>query len=196
MNPNTDWDALSATWKQQDAPAIDVEALRREASRRGRTLRRTVWLETGLTALVVLFCVLVTLAPASDGFERRLFGGLAVLMVAYQAYMVWLRRREWSEAGLDATALLDLELRRCETTLYYWRFGMWSVLVLWLGLYGFWLWLLAQDGDLSRAAGLVGGLYINVLVIPAMGLYGLWRSRLARQRRERLLALRDQAREP
>ncbi|GAB2668568.1 hypothetical protein [Arenimonas aestuarii] len=196
MNPNTDWDALSATWRQQDAPAIDVEALRREASRRGRTLRRTVWLETGLTALVVLFCALVTLAPGSDGFERRLFGGLAVLMVAYQAYMVWLRRREWSEAGLDATALLDLELRRCATTLHYWRFGMWTVLLMWLGLYGFWLWLLAQDGEPSRAAGLVGGLYINVLVIPLMGLYGLWRCRLARQRRERLLALREQAREP
>ena len=48
----------------------------------------------------------------------------------------------------------------------------------------------------SRAAGLVGGLYINVLVIPAMGIYGLWRSRQARQRRERLRALREQARAP
>ena len=196
MTANKDWDALSAAWQQQDAPAIDVEALRREASRRGRTLRRTVWLETGFTALVVAMCTLIALAPGSDGFERALFGTLAGLMVAYQAYMVWLRRREWSETGLDATALLDLELRRCETTLYYWRFGMWSVLVLWLGLFAFWLWLLAQDGEASRAAGLVGGLYINVLVIPAMGLYGLWRSNQARRRRGRLLALREQARAP
>lgn len=196
MTANKDWDALSATWRQQEAPAIDVEALRLEARRRGRTLRRTVWLETGFTALVVAMCTLIALAPGSDGFERALFGTLAGLMVAYQAYMVWLRRREWSETGLDATALLDLELRRCETTLYYWRFGMWSVLVLWLALYGFWLWLLAQDGEASRAAGLVGGLYINVLVIPAMGLYGLWRSNQARRRRERLLALREQARAP
>ena len=196
MTANKDWDALSAAWQQQDAPAIDVEALRREAGRRGRTLRRTVWLETGFTALVVLLCALIALAPDSDGFERGLFGVLALLMTAYQAYMVWLRRREWSEAGLDATALLDLELRRCDTILHYWRFGMWSVLVLWLGLYGFWLWLLAQDGDPGRAAGLVGGLYVNVLVIPAMGLYGLWRSRQARRRRQRLLALREQARAP
>lgn len=196
MTANKDWDALSAAWQQQDAPAIDVEALRREASRRGRTLRRTVWLETGFTALVVLLCALIALAPDSDGFERSLFGVLAVLMTAYQAYMVWLRRREWSEAGLDANALLDLELRRCATTLYYWRFGMWSVLVLWLGLYVFWLWLLTQDGEPSRAAGLVGGLYINVLVIPAMGVYGLWRSHQARQRRERLRALREQAGAP
>lgn len=196
MNTNKDWDALSATWRQQDAPAIDVDALRREASRRGRTLRLTVWLETGVTALVVLACALIALAPGSDGFERGLFGALAVLMAAYQAYMVWLRRREWSEAGLDANALLDLELRRCATTLYYWRFGMWSVLVLWLGLYGFWLWMLAQDGEPGRAAGLVGGLYINVLVIPAIGIYGLWRCRQARRRRQRLLALREQARAP
>ena len=34
------------------------------------------------------------------------------------------------------------------------------------------------------------------LVGLAMGIYGLWRSRQARQRRERLLALRDQARAP
>ena len=196
MNANKDWDALSAAWQQQDAPAIDVEALRREASRRGRTLRRTVWLETGFTALVVLLCALIALSPGSDGFERGLFGVLAVLMTAYQAYMVWLRRREWSEAGLDAAALVELELRRCATTLYYWRFGMWSVLVLWIGLYAFWLAALAQSGPGPRVDGLMGGLYINVLVIPAMGVYGLWRSRQARQRRERLRALREQAGAP
>lgn len=191
MNPNKDWDALSATWQQQATPPIDVEALRREAARRGRTLRRTVWLETGFTGLVVLLCAVIALSPSSDGFERGLFGVLAVLMTAYQAYMVWLRRREWSEAGLDANALLDLELRRCATTLHYWRFGMWSVLVLWLGLFGFWLWMLGQPDPGSRAEGLMGGLYANVVVIPLIGVYGLWRSNQARRRRERLLALRN-----
>jgi len=191
MNANKDWDALSATWQQQTTQTIDVEALRREASRRGRALRLTVWLETGLTALVVLVCAVIALSPSSDAFERGLFAGLAVLMTLYQAYMIWLRRREWSEAGLDATALLDLELRRCATTLYYWRFGMWSVLVLWLGLFAFWLWAMGQPGPGSRVDGLMGGLYINVLIIPAMGIYGLWRSNQARRRRERLLALRN-----
>ncbi|KFL37555.1 hypothetical protein [Arenimonas donghaensis] len=191
MNANKDWDALSATWQQQATQTIDVEALRREAVRRGRTLRLTVWLETGLTALVVLVCAVVALAPSSDAFERGLFAGLAVLMTAYQAYMVWLRRREWSEAGLDATALLDLELRRCATTLYYWRFGMWSVLGLWLALFGAWLWMIGQPDPNASAEGLMGGLYANVVVIPAIGVYGLWRSRQARRRRERLLALRN-----
>lgn len=191
MNANKDWDALSTTWQQQATQTIDVEALRREAARRGRTLRRTVWLETGFTALVVLVCAGIALAPSSDGFERGLFAVLAVLMTAYQAYMVWLRRSEWSEAGLDATALLDLELRRCATTLYYWRFGMWSVLVLWLGLFGFWLWSLDQPDAGSRVDGLMGGLYMNVLVIPAIGVYGLWRSNQARRRRNRLQALRQ-----
>ena len=191
MNANKDWDALSATWQQQTTQTIDVEALRREASRRGRTLRLTVWLETGLTALVVLVCAVIALSPSSDAFERGLFAGLAVLMTAYQAYMIWLRRREWSEAGLDATALLDLELRRCATTLYYWRFGMWSVLVLWLGLFGFWLWAMGQPEPDASVEGLMGGLYANVVVIPAIGVYGLWRSRQARRRRERLLAMRN-----
>lgn len=193
MNANKDWDALSATWQDQPTPAIDVEALRREAARRGRSLRLAVWFETGLTALIVAFCAMVALAPDSDGFERGLFGALAVLMVAYQSYMVWLRRREWSEAGLDTSALLDLELRRCATTLHYWRFGMWTVLALWLGLFGFWVWLLGQDAVESRVQGLMGGLYINVLMIPGIGVYGLWRSHQARRRRERLRALRDQA---
>lgn len=191
MTANKDWDALSATWQQQATSAIDVEALRREAARRGRTLRRTVWLETGFTALVVLACLLIALSPSTDAFDRGLFGVLAVLMIAYQGYMIWLRRREWSEAGLDANALLDLELRRCATTLYYWRFGMWSVLVLWLGLYGIWLWAIGQPDAGSRVDGLMGGLYINVLLIPAMGIYGLWRSNQARRRRDRLQSLRN-----
>lgn len=191
MNENKDWDALSATWQQQDAPEIDVEALRREATRRGRILRRTVWLETVFTALVVGACAWIALAVAGDPYERGIFGVLAVLMTIYQAYMVWLRRREWSEAGLDAAALVELELRRCATTLYYWRFGMWSVLVLWIGLYAFWLSALGQSGPGPRVDGLMGGLAINVLIIPAMGLYGLWRSNQARRRRQRLLALRN-----
>jgi len=192
MNVNKDWDALSATWQDQAIATIDVDALRLEAGRRGRVLRRTVWFETGLTALIVVFCAMVALDPGSDGFERVLFGALGAVMVAYQSYMVWLRRREWSEAGLDTTALLDLELRRCATTLHYWRFGMWSVLGLWLGLFGFWVWLLGQDALASRVEGLMGGLYANVVVIPLIGIYGLWRSRQARERRRRLLALRDQ----
>lgn len=191
MNTNKDWDALSATWQQQATQTIDVEALRREASRRGRTLRLTVWLETGMTALVVLVCAVIALSPSSEAFERGLFAGLAVLMTAYQSYMIWLRRREWSEAGLDATALLDLELRRCATTLYYWRFGMWSVLGLWLGLFGFWLWAMGQPAPGASVEGLMGGLYANVVMIPAIGVYGLWRSRQARRRRERLLAMRN-----
>ena len=196
MNANKDWDALSAAWQQQEAPAIDVEALRREAERRGRILRRTVWLESVFTPLVVGACVLIALSVDRHPYERGIFGALALLMTVYQGYMVWLRRREWSEAGLDAAALVELELRRCATTLYYWRFGMWSVLVLWIGLYAFWLAALAQSGPGPRVDGLMGGLYINVLVIPAMGVYGLWRSRQARQRRERLRALREQAGAP
>ncbi len=191
MNANKDWDALSATWQQQEAPAIDVEALRREATRRGRILRLTVWLETLFTALVVGACAWFALAAAGDPYERGIFGVLAVLMTIYQGYMVWLRRREWSEVGLDAAALVELELRRCATTLYYWRFGMWSVLVLWIGLYVFWVTALGQSGPGSRVDGLMGGLYINVLIIPAMGIYGLWRCNQARRRRQRLLALRN-----
>ena len=39
------------------------------------------------------------------------------------------------------------------------------------------------------AAILMGGVLANVVVIPLMGLYGVWRSRGARRRRARLQAL-------
>lgn len=192
MSANQDWAELAADWRSQESPGIDVEALRAEATRRGRTLRRVLALEIVFSALVAVMCTYIALKPDADGFERWLFGGLGVFMVVYQAYMVWLRRREWSEAGLDASALLDVELRRCATTQHYWRLGMWASLAIWVGLFGLWLHALQAGWPAHRVDGLTGGLLANIVLMPALGLYGLWRSGQARARCRRLRALREQ----
>lgn len=114
----------------------------------------------------------------------------------YQAYVLWLRRREWSEAGLDVHALLDVELRRCATTLHYWRVGMWAAVGLWLLVFALLMVGIHEGWPDRDVGGLLGATLGNVVGLPLIGLYGLRRSRLARERRERLLGLRAQLGEP
>lgn len=196
MDRNQDWTALAADWQRQDTPAIDIEAIRDEAGRRSRTLRRTVGIEIGFTVLVIALCVFIAVSPRSDRAEQQLFAGLAVFLVGYQALMVWIRRRDLMDAGRDALSLVDREMQRARTVLLYWRWGMWSALALWLAIFAMLMYGMAHDWPMARVAGLVGGTAINVLVFPAMGLYGWWRSAQARARLKRFTALREQLRAP
>ncbi|MDX5409262.1 MAG: hypothetical protein LPJ94_03455 [Thauera sp.] len=194
--PIKDWDSLGSAWREQDVPAVDIEALRTEAARQGRRLRRTLVAETLLAAFVVVFLAWIALRRDAVPMETWLFGGVALLMIPYQAYVLWRRRHDWSESGLDAGGLLDLELRRCDGTEHYWRFGLWSALGLWLVVYGVLLAGIQGDWPRPQVAGLVGATTANVVMVPLIGLYGLWRCRTARRRRQRLLALREQLRAP
>lgn len=191
--PMKDWDALSADWREQAVPAIDVEALRAEATRQGRRLRWVLVLETGFAILMVVALAWLAWRDPSP-VHAWLFGGIAAFLVPYQAYMLWLRRREWSEAGLDAEALVEVELRRCDTTEHYWRVGMWAALALWGVVYGLMLAGLRGGWAMGEVAGLVGATLGNVIMLPLIGVYGLWRCRDARLRRRRLLVLRRQLR--
>jgi hypothetical protein len=196
MDDNQEWGSLAADWQRQATPAIDIDAIRDEAERRGRQLRRIVWLEVGFTALVILLCMTVVVIPGSDPFEMLLFGGMAVVLAVYQVLMVRLRRHDFADAGRDAMSLLDREIRRATTVLRYWRWGMWTALAMWLVIYAMLLFGMANDWRPQRIGGLVGGVGINVLVFPAMGVYGLWRCGQARARLLRFGALREQLREP
>ena len=196
METNQDWSALAADWQRQDTPAIDIEAIRDEAERRGRSLRRTVWVEVGFSVLVILVCVLIAASPRSDRVETLLFAAMAVFLVGYQALMLWIRRRDLADAGRDAASLVDREMQRARTVLVYWRWGMWSALALWLAIFLMLMYGMQRDWPMARVGGLVGGVGINVLVFPAMGLYGWWRSAQARARLKRFTALREQLRAP
>lgn len=193
MNGNNgDWKDLAADWQRQDTPVLDIEALRQEVDRRGRTLSRMVWLEVGFTVLVLAACAMIVMAPRADRFETILFSAMAIFLVIYQGAMVWMRRRDLVNTGRDALSLVDLEIRRAKTVLLYWRWGMWAGLGLWLALYGFFMSGLVQDWPTPRLAGLAGGLLINIVVFPAVGLYGWWRCRQAKERLARFHALREQ----
>jgi len=196
MDNNQDWSALAADWQQQDTPLIDVEAIRDEAERRGQSLRRTVRLEIGFALLVIVVCVLIAASPRSDTIQTLVFSAMAVFLSAYQALMIWIRRRDLADAGRDALSLVEREIQRATTVLRYWRWGMWAALALWLGIYGVMLHGMASDWPLQRVSGLVGGTAINVLVFPAMGVYGWWRCSQARARLVRFGLLREQLRAP
>lgn len=190
--PMKDWDTLGSQWREQVVPVIDVDALRAEAGRQGRRLRRTLVAETLLAVFALVFLGWIALREGAVPMETWLFGGLALSMIPYQAYVLWRRRHDWSEAGLDAGGLLALELRRCDNTEHYWRFGMWSVLALWLVIYAVLLAGIFGDWPRPQVAGLFGATVANVVMVPAIGLYGLLRCRAARARRQRLLSLREQ----
>jgi len=196
MDNNQDWSALAADWQQQDTPLIDVEAIRDEAERRGQSLRRTVRLEIGFALLVIVVCVLIAASPRSDTIQTLVFSAMAVFLSAYQALMIWIRRRDLADAGRDALSLVEREIQRATTVLRYWRWGMWAALALWLGIYGVMLHGMASDWPLQRVSGLVGGTAINVLAFPAMGVYGWWRCSQARARLVRFGLLREQLRAP
>lgn len=196
MEPNQDWKSLAETWQHQPVPGLDVAALGREVKRRGKALRWVIVGEIAMTVLVVLACLMILLMPDADLFEQLLFSALGLFLVGYQWFMVRLRVRDLEKPGLDALAMVDLEIRRGLTTLSYWRLGMWTGLGLWVVLYGVVLLGWQLDWSYKRVVGLGGGLAINVVLFPAMGIYGWWRCRRERARLARYHALRDQLRAP
>lgn len=196
MDDNQEWGSLAADWQRQATPAIDIDAIRDEAERRGRGLRRMIWLEGGFTVLVIVLCLSVVFIPGSDRVEALLFGSMSAFLAVYQVLMIRMRRHDLADAGRDALSLVDREIQRAGTVLRYWRVGMWTALAMWLAIYAMLLYGLANDWPPQRVGGLMGGVGINVFVFPAMGVYGLWRCGQARARLRRFGALREQLRAP
>jgi len=194
MTMNQDWQALSDAWRDQATPTIDMDALRREVGKQGRYLRRMLALEVGLTVLLLVFFAWALLRPDNTLVEYLLLGGFAFLLIVYEGFVLWIRRRELSDTGLDAQALLDLEIRRAGTTHLYWRIGMWTAMAMWLALYAALMAGLSLDWEEVRLAGLIGAVTANVLAFPAVALFGYYRCRQASQRRARYQDLLEQLR--
>ncbi|GAB2489027.1 hypothetical protein [Arenimonas alkanexedens] len=191
-----DWSALAADWQQQETPAIDIEAIREEAEQRSRGLRRTIRMEIGFALLVIVVCALIAMSPRSDRVETLMFAGLAAFLTVYQGLMVWIRRRDLAQAGNGALALVERELQRASTVLRYWRWGMWCSLALWAGIYALMLYGMAAGWPSARISGILGATTVNIVFLPAMGLFGWWRCSQARARQVRFRALREQLRGP
>ncbi|MFY2763720.1 hypothetical protein [Arenimonas sp. MALMAid1274] len=196
MSLENEWTQLAETWRSQPAPGIDLDAVRREARQRGRSLRLKFWSEIAVSVLFTVGCAYMVLRAESDLFERLLFGGMGGFLLCYKAFMLWLRRGELSEAGLDVQSLVDLELRRAQSTLSYWRAGMWSAMAVWGVLYVVMMVGLGNDWPRQHVAGLAGGLIANILLLPGLGAFGLWRCRQERARIQRYRDLQEQLRAP
>lgn len=196
MDAIQDWQALGAAWRGQETPAIDPAAIAAEVRRRGRRLRWAVWTEVAATVVMVGLSVAVMLMPRTRPLEAWVFAGLALVLVAYQAVVLWLRRRQLGDAGVDAAALVELELRRLRTTRRYWRISAWTGVGLWLGLYALFVWMLrTTESPLADDGASLGvALAVNVVMMPAACAWAWWRSRLALQQQARFEALRRQLR--
>ncbi|MEG3789520.1 hypothetical protein V1318_05260 [Lysobacter sp. CCNWLW3] len=188
---NFDWGRLGDEWRAQPDTGIDVDRLREEVSRRGRNLRRALLGEVALTAMSVATLVwLILKAEASDPM-RPVFVLLIPVSIAFQAWSLWLRRRQWRDEGLDTAAMLQLDIDRIQAGMRYWRQGTWIGLLLWLGVCAFAV-LGIPDSDPRQLSGIVGGVIggaIGVLISVAMA----WlKSRSGRRRLARLLELQRQ----
>ena len=100
-------------------------ALRLEARSRGRRLRLALAAEVLLTVGLVAYIGRAMLAPDLPGNVLGILAAVTLFLLGYQAWSLWIRRRQFRDPGLDAAALLTLEIDRAQTSIHYWRYGTW-----------------------------------------------------------------------
>lgn len=191
-----DWETLGADWRAQAAPKIDVDALRREAGRRGRHLRWALAAEVLVTVTALGILAWAALRPGGEVFSPAVLGVVAALLVGCQGWSLWIRRRQVRDSGLDVRALLQLERDRIFTSLRYWRVNVWVVALAWIGLCAMLLWGLAAPTGDGGVAGqsppeLAWIVLANLPVLLGSALFGWWWCRRSRARLARLRALQD-----
>ena len=192
-----DWLALGEDWRAQPGSAIDVDALRNEVRRRGCRLRWALVNELVAFAMAMGLCLWVLLSGRA-GLAPAVVIGLMVLLAGFQAWSLWIRRRQVGDSDLDARAMVDLEIARARTSLRYWRVSIWLSVAIWLALYALAM-LGAWGGDASAgvvpADKLAGGLVGAGSVGVGFAAWAWWRGRRTRARLVRLHRLQDELRD-
>lgn len=193
---SADWATLGADWRAQVAPKIDVDALRREAGRRGRHLRWALTAELLVTAFALGMLTWAALRPGEAVFSPVALVVVAALLLGGQGWSLWIRRRQVRDSGLDARALLQLERDRIATSLGYWRINVWVAALLWVGMGAMLLWGLAAPTGDGGVAGqsppeLAWIVLANLPVLLGSAVFGWWWCRRSRVRLARLRALQD-----
>ena len=84
------------------------------------------------------------------------FALLIPTSIGFQLWSLWLRRRQLSDDGLDAAAMLELEIGRVNAGLRYWRHGTWFGALLMLAVFAIVLSGLSNASPM-HAGGLIGG---------------------------------------
>lgn len=194
-----DWLALGEDWRAQPGSGVDVDALRAEVRRRGRRLRWAMAHDFAGFAIAMGACVWA-LQSGRAGLMSAVVVGMMVVLVGFQAWSLWSRRRQVGDSGLDARALVDLEIARGQTSLRYWRVSIWLSVAIWLGLYGLamlgaWVADANADADAVTADKWAGILAGAGSVGIGFAIYAWWLGCRTVARLQRLRQLRDEMRD-
>lgn len=186
-----DWTSLGDEWRAQAASPIDVERLREEVGKRGRNLRRALLGELALTVMSVatLVWLIVRADPADPMLPVLVL--LIPVSIGFQAWSLWLRRRQWRDQGLDTAAMLQLDIDRVQAGMRYWRQGTWIGLLLWLGICALTI-IGISDSDPRHLSGMVGGVIGGAVGLLVSVVTAWFKSRSGQRRLARLRELQRQ----
>lgn len=189
-----DWRSLGKDWRAQAGDPVDSAHLIADVRRRGRRLRLAHVAELVATLIAIGLCLWAARWPESSGLPRGVTIAAIVFVLGCQAWSLWIRRRQLRDSGLDTRALLALEQDRIVTSRRYWRFNIWAVVVIWIGLAA---WLLhatsPSAGEAARfARPALVSLLVNLLVLLGFALYAWWSARGNRARMARLRRLQEE----
>ncbi len=193
QEPQDDWAALGNDWREQAVSAVDVEALRDEVRRRGRRLRLALLNDLVGFALAMGLGVWA-LGSGRAGSASALIICLLVIVCGFQGWSLWIRRRQVSDSGLGALAMVELEIARARTSLLYWRVSIWVALAMVLALYAFAILAPVAPTDDLTMRGIVPSMVAVGLVCIGSGVWAWWLGRRTQARLVRLRRLQDEMR--
>ena len=200
MNEMRDWQSLGDEWREQTVSTLDVDALRTEVNRRGRRLRLAMINEVVMCVVALALCAWALRHPGRADIAPAMVIGAMLVLAGFQAWSLWIRRRQLGDRGLDAAAMVALEIERARTSLRYWRMSTWVTLGLWVGLYAAVLSdvmapELLDPRPLGQFNKWVGSLVGGAFVLLASALWAWWLGRRTGARLVRLRRLQDEMRD-
>lgn len=184
-----EWQALGDDWRAQATRTVDVEALRDEVRRRGRRLRWALISEVFGFALALAMGVWA-LRSDPGGMAPAVIIALLLIVAGFQGWSLWIRRRQVNDSGLDATAMVDLEIDRAQTSLRYWRVSIWLSVAMLLALYAAAM-LGGWESDANANAVMADKWTRSLVAVGSIGIgFAVWAWWLGRRTTARLARLR------
>lgn len=187
-----DLDDMGALWQSQPVDLPDLEQLRREAVSRGRRLLALSALDVvGVLVAAGVVVRYIATHPGS-GFRNAVVLSMLALAVAFAAWTIANRRGLWRDAGQGPDALVQLEFKRAQASLRFWRMNTRVMLVLGVAVC---VAALAQFGGWLGAPKIGHWWMVAAVNLPLVALsIGIerWRSARLRERLQRLQVLVEQ----
>lgn len=194
-NIGGDWLAMGEHWRSQPTSALNIDGLRIEAAR--RTRRMWLLLVAEMLGLGVAGVTAAEFILREHGIGLKEWVVLAMLAIGlcFAGWTIWSRRRLWRDFGLDAAAMVDLEIARAHNALRYWRVNSVVACALWLVVV---VMLSAQQFAITGAPhGRSGWVAVAInlpLVLAALALEH-WRARKLHARIQVLRSMQDELRQ-